>query len=163
MSIHKKSNHKTRSQSESNKDIQRIYDKNGKYLETIVDRNHDGRPDQWFYYSGDTLLKVVEDANLDGKEDMWTTMVGIDSSITEIDADSNGISDETAYYKYQICQDIIFHPNGSKPTQLFHQKAGLLDYVLFSADSSGEFHKFRKFDKNGNIVKEGNWSPSTKL
>jgi hypothetical protein len=143
-------------QSSSNPTIHYRY-KGGKVVETIVDRNKDGKSDEWFYFENSEWYKSESDNNFDGKPDAWTTIINNDSAIVDCDTDYNGISDFTEYAKYRLAVKIVYHPNGSKPTQEFYYKNGIVQYQLFSPDSLGRFRMIRHFDRFGNIYNECPW------
>jgi hypothetical protein len=127
----------------------------GVNVETIADRNHDGKPDHWTHFLDNGLRTAEGDENFDGKTDYWYKQVRFDSSFADVDVDSNGISDMTAYYKFGLTNYIIYHPNNPKVIiKAAYYKTGILYCELSKTEPSGATVRKRVYDGFGNVISE---------
>jgi hypothetical protein len=68
--------------------------KGSNVLRAEIDRNGDGRPQEWFYYESKRLARVEEDSDGDGRVDVWETYDGEERLVRrERDVDGDGKPD----------------------------------------------------------------------
>jgi hypothetical protein len=120
---------------------------NGHLVETVRDRNLDGKWDAWIHYRNGHIVRAEYDNNFDGKPDEWVTYSNASPATLEEDTDFNGIPDMFCTYKYGVIQQADWRPNGSKFTttrEIFQN--GILIEILRGGDSNGNFKEVVKYD-----------------
>jgi len=78
----------------------RTHVKTGDKMIEILDFNHDGRMDDFYYYEGSILRERAVDSNYDGFVDLWVYIEeGVYIAYYEKDTDFDGKMDELKRYK----------------------------------------------------------------
>lgn len=122
--------------------------RNGQLAEFLEDRNLDGAWDHWVHYDAYGRMSSAEyDDNFDGKPDEWWTFSGNGTDALKKDNDFNGVPDEFVTYKHRITQQLDMRPNSSKftTTREFFQN-GVLTEILRGGDSNGNFKEVVRYD-----------------
>lgn len=89
--------------------------RNGKITSQKVDRNFDGKIDEWHFYDGDGAVQRVErDKNFDGKVDEWFVYAQDGGAIAKFDTDFNGLADCVVTYEFGNPTRVDYMPNESR-------------------------------------------------
>ena len=76
-----------------------MIDDRGYKVREAVDFNHDGRMDDFYFYSNDVLQRQEIDSNYDGRIDIWIYLrSGVYISRWERDRNHDGVIDDRAEY-----------------------------------------------------------------
>ncbi len=90
--------------------------RNGRNVSATVDRNYDGRIDEWDTYNSEGVIARVElDDNFDGKPDAWITYKYAAPVMAKRDTDFNGLVDCIDTYENGIVVLSESAPNESSP------------------------------------------------
>ena len=88
---------------------------NGKISKIEVDRNGDGKIDEWEYFDSEGRPDRIEyDNNFDGRPDVWYFFKNGTVVRSEEDTDFNGKPDWFGYYENGILLRMDCRPNGSE-------------------------------------------------
>jgi hypothetical protein len=120
---------------------------NGHLVETVRDRNFDGKWDAWIYYRNGHVVRAEYDNNFDEKPDEWVEYSNASPVTAEKDDDFNGIPDEFVTYTNGVIQQMDVRPNGSSfATQRWIYQNGILVEILRGGDSNGNFKEKVRYD-----------------
>jgi hypothetical protein len=120
---------------------------NGHLVETVRDRNLDGKWDAWIYYKNGRVVRAEYDNNFDGKPDEWVSYSNGSITKAEKDSDFNGIPDEFVTYTNGTIQQMEIKPNRSTfATQRWIYKNDVLVEILRVGDSNGNFKEDVRYD-----------------
>ncbi len=129
------------------KDVEWRY-KNGRLVSRSIDRNLDGSFDYWAYYDTEgNVARVEEDNNFDGKPDEFWTYSNNSVVSMEKDTDFNGVPDEFYTYEFHLPVQLDIKPNGSKFTtvrEIFSN--GITTEIWSGGDSNGNFREKVAYD-----------------
>jgi hypothetical protein len=133
-----------------------VYHRGSEFLDRTIriDRNRDGKTDEWAYYENGKLKRAEADDNFDGKCDSFWTYSNETMIHSSHDTDFNGIVDEICFYRYGVQERCEIRPNGSKvmvKKQIF--KDGVLQEEFVDKDKDGKFDERIVYDFIGNPVK----------
>jgi hypothetical protein len=124
-----------------------VYEK-GILREHRSDRGLKGRFDRWSYYDARGNLERVEvDNNFDGRPDEWWFYSGGVVYSGQKDCDFNGIPDEFYTYKDGIIQEVDMRPNGSHFTTIRELYVnGVFSEIWRGGDADGLFTEIVKYN-----------------
>jgi antitoxin component YwqK of YwqJK toxin-antitoxin module len=126
---------------------------NGHMVETVKDRNLDGKWDAWIYYNNGHVIRAEYDNNFDGMPDEWVTYSNSSPVTAEKDRDFNGIPDEFVTYKNGMIQQTEIKPNGSTfATQRWIYQNGVQSEIWRGGDSNGNFSSITHYDSFFNPI-----------
>jgi hypothetical protein len=132
--------------------------RNGRMLETRLDRNGDSHLDHWGHYSNGVLLNIDNDNNFDGRPDVWINFSPkLVATSEQLDTDFNGVPDVFMTYSNGIIRQLDWRPNNTNVVlrrQLY--RAGVLDEELRDFDGDGQFDLSIKFDPFSNPIQTNN-------
>jgi hypothetical protein len=107
----------TRDNNHDGKPDQSWFYSSGKLIRYEADRDFDGRIDEWGVYGDDSsLVRTEVDRNKDGKPDHWYDYRGGLCVASRVDTDLNGIPDYFGTFKDDIFIEGDMRPNASSIT-----------------------------------------------
>ncbi len=125
--------------------------RNGKISKIEVDRNFDGKIDEWEFYDREGQIERVEfDQNFDGRPDLWRFYENGLLVRSEQDTDFNGQPDWFGFYENGILVRLDCRPNGSKIVvrRLIYEH-GVLREEWVDENQTGTFNYKILFDPFG--------------
>jgi hypothetical protein len=113
----------------------------GKIFKAEVDRNLDGKVDEWESFDREGRLEHVErDQNFDGRPDVWYFYENGSLVRSEQDTDFNGKPDWFSYYENGMLVRSDCRPNGSEVVvRRLIYKDGMLREEWVDEDQDGKF------------------------
>jgi hypothetical protein len=115
--------------------------RDGRIIKAEVDRNFDGKIDEWVFYDSEGRPEHAEyDNNFDGRPDVWYFYQNGSLARVERDADFNGQPDWFSTYENGIVVRADCRPNGSKIViRRVIYEHGILREEWVDEDGDGKF------------------------
>lgn len=113
-----------------------------------VDRNFDGEPDHWTFFRDGLAARSELDDNFDGDVDGWLKYRSGDISRSRFDIDHNGIPDHSIEYRHGVPVSSRLHPNGGPVEREERYEDGALREV-YQVSPAGSRTLIRSYDRLG--------------
>jgi hypothetical protein len=115
--------------------------RDGKIVKVEVDRNFDGKIDEWDFYDREGRPERIErDENYDGRPDLWYFYENGEVKRSEQDTDFNGQPDWFTTFEKGLSARSDCRPNGSKiVVRRFIYVHGILSEEWVDEDQDGKF------------------------